>query len=244
MTATGNPLSKEEISALAARMFLDVDAVHFANDKPFIFTSGWASPVYMDCRKLISFPDVRREMVDLAISTIQRDIGLQTFDTIAGGETAGIPFAAWIADQLNLPMQYVRKKPRGFGRKAQIEGYLLEGQKVLLIDDLATDGRTKINFCTALRDAGGKVEHVFVLFYYDIFPQSEKFLDDIGVQLHALATWADILTIANDNTKYDNEVLAEVNDFLSDPIGWSRAQGGVAEERMLSQPYGGKPGIS
>ena len=244
MTTTDGPLSKEEISTLAARTFLDVDAVYFADDKPFIFTSGWASPVYIDCRKLISFPDARRAMVDLAVSTIERDIGLENFDTVAGGETAGIPLAAWIADRLNLPMQYVRKKPRGFGRKAQIEGHLLEGQRTLLIDDLATDGRSKRNFCTALREAGCEVEHIFVLFYYDIFPQSQKLLDDLGVQLHALATWADILAVANVNAKYENEVLEEVKDFLNDPIEWSRAHGGVAEERMLSQPYAGKPGVS
>src|SRR6266498_2356863 len=113
---------KKTIAELTAKMLLEVEAVRFMDDKPFIFTSGWASPVYIDCRKLISFPRVRRTLIDFAATTILREVGFETVDTVAGGETAGIPFAAWIADRLMLPMQYVRKKAKGFGRNAQIEG--------------------------------------------------------------------------------------------------------------------------
>ena len=100
--------------------------------------------------------------MDFAIHTIARDIGRGKIDAVAGGETAGIPFAAWVADRLNVPMQYVRKKPKGFGRGAQIEGQLIPGQRVLLVEDLATDGKSKVNFIKALRDADGKCDHCFV----------------------------------------------------------------------------------
>ena len=110
---------------------------------------------------------------------------------MAGGETAGIPFAAWVADRLNLPMQYVRKKPKGFGRGAQIEGKLDAGQRVLLVEDLATDGKSKVNFIKALREAGGKCDHCFVIFFYDIYPTSAKIFGDLGVTLHWLTTWKD-----------------------------------------------------
>ena len=113
---------KKTIAEQTAKMYLDVGAVRFMEDKPFIFTSGWASPVYNDSRWLISFPQVRSAMMDFAVTTIDRDIGRDKFDTVAGGETAGIAFAAWVAERLNLPMQYVRKKAKGFGRGAQIEG--------------------------------------------------------------------------------------------------------------------------
>ena len=115
---------KSFIADMTAKMMLEVKAVHFSQDKPFVFTSGWASPVYIDVRKLISYPRVRSALVDFAAATIVRDVGFEQFDTVAGGETAGIPYAAWIADRLSLPMQYVRKKPKGFGRGAQIEGEL------------------------------------------------------------------------------------------------------------------------
>ena len=143
--------SKEEMAELTAKMLLEVEAVRFMTDKPFIFTSGWASPVYTDCRRLISFPRVRRTLIDFAAATVMREAGFEAFDAVAGGETAGIPFAAWMADRLALPMLYVRKKPKGFGRNAQIEGHLVEGQRVLLVEDMTTDGRSKVNFCNALR---------------------------------------------------------------------------------------------
>jgi len=90
-----------------------------------------------------------------------RDVGFEQFDTGRGRRDRGHPYAAWIADRLSLPMQYVRKKPKGFGRGAQIEGHIEEGARTLLVEDLTTDGRSKVNFCKALRDAGAVVDHVF-----------------------------------------------------------------------------------
>src|SRR6266545_1860970 len=170
---------KKTIAELTAKMLLEVDAVRFMAEKPFIFTSGWASPVYTDCRRLISFPRVRQTLIDFGAATIMRDAGFEQFDSVAGGETAGIPFAAWMADKLGLPMQYVRKKAKGFGRNAQIEGHLSEGQRVLLVEDLTTDGRSKVNFCNALRQAGARCDHVLVFFFYDIYPESQKILGDL-----------------------------------------------------------------
>ncbi len=220
-------LDKKTIAELTAKMFLDVGAVRFMEDKPFIFTSGWASPVYNDCRWLISFPNVRNTLMDFAIASINRDIGRDKIDAVAGGETAGIPFAAWVADRLGLPMQYVRKKPKGFGRNAQIEGQVLDGERILLVEDMTTDGRSKVNFCKAIRDAGAKCEHCFVLFFYDIYPEGRKILADLGVTLHFLTTWWDILAVAKASGKFEPKMLAEVEKFMHDPAGWSKAHGGV-----------------
>src|SRR5262245_13957853 len=137
---------KKTIASLTARMLLEVEAVRFYAEKPFIFTSGLASPVYTDCRRPISFPRVRQSLMDFGASTLARDVGFEVFDAVAGGETAGIAYAAWMADRLMLPMQYVRKQPKGFGRNAQIEGEVKEGQRVLLVEDMTTDGGSKVNF--------------------------------------------------------------------------------------------------
>src|ERR1700758_2572950 len=137
--------SKEVMAELTAKMLLEVDAVRFMTDKPFIFTSGLASPVYTDCRRLISFPRVRASLIDFGASTLARDVGFEAFDAVAGGETAGIAFAAWMADKLGLPMQYVRKQAKGFGRNAQIEGEVKDAQRVLLVEDMTTDGGSKVN---------------------------------------------------------------------------------------------------
>jgi orotate phosphoribosyltransferase len=228
MTPASHFLDKKTIAELAARMYLDTGAVRFMTDKPFIFTSGWASPVYNDSRWLISFPDVRSTLMDFAVAAITRDIGRGQIDAVAGGETAGIPFAAWVADRLNLPMQYVRKKPKGFGRGAQIEGQLIPGQRVLLVEDLATDGRSKVNFVKALREADGKCDHCFVIFFYDIYPEGRKILGDLGVTLHALTTWRDVLAVAKTMNRFEPKMLAEVENFINDPAGWSKAHGGVA----------------
>ncbi|MFO1363474.1 MAG: orotate phosphoribosyltransferase [Burkholderiales bacterium] len=216
------------IAETTAKMLLEIDAVLFNAEKPFIFTSGWASPVYIDCRKIISYPRLRRTLVDFSGSTILRDVGFESIDTIVGGETAGIPFAAWIAEALMLPMQYVRKKPKGFGRNAQIEGHLPEGVRALLVEDLTTDGRSKINFCQALRAAGARVDHVFVIFYYSIFEESDRILADLDVKLHSLATWWDVLEVAKKYKYFDTRTLTEVEKFLHQPAEWSASHGGVA----------------
>src|SRR5262244_1269781 len=149
---------KAVVAELTAKMLLEVDAVRFMADKPFIYTSGWASPVYTDCRRLISFPRVRQQLIDFGVATLMREVGFEQFDGVAGGETAGIPFAAWMADRLMLPMHYVRKKPKGFGRNAQIEGQIVPGERVRLVVALPADGRSKVNCCKALVKAGVVVE--------------------------------------------------------------------------------------
>ena len=208
---------KEVIAELTAKMLIEVEAVRFSADEPFKFTSGWASPVYIDCRKLISYPRVRQTLMDFSASVIARDIGFESLDCVAGGETAGIPFAAWISDRLMLPMQYVRKKAKGFGRNAQIEGDFNDGARILLVEDLTTDGNSKIKFCEALREAGAVVDHTFVVFYYDIFPHTRASLDNIGLKMHSLATWWDVLKVAKEFNYFDKKSIGEVENFLNQP---------------------------
>jgi len=218
---------KTTIARETARMLIEVEAVRFSAGEPFIFTSGWASPVYIDCRRLISFPRVRQTLVDFAITTLYREVGYEAFDAVAGGETAGIPFAAWVSDRLMMPMQYVRKKPKGFGRNAQIEGDIKPGQRILLVEDLTTDGRSKVNFVNALRTAGAECEHCFVFFYYDIFAEAAGIIEEAGLKLHRLATWWDVLAQVKEMGTFPPEQVAEIESFLNNPHAWSKAHGGT-----------------
>lgn len=208
-----------------ARILLDIKAVNFRPAEPYIFTSGWASPVYIDCRKIISFLEERRRIIAMGADMLNA----ADYDQVAGGETAGIPYAAWMSEALDRPMLYVRKKPKGFGRNAQIEGDPMAGGRALLVEDLATDGASKVNFIDALANAEMTVEHVFVVFFYGIFPKALEGLEAKGVKLHYLATWWDVLDEARRGGDYDEDVLTQVEAFLGDPIAWSAAHGGRAE---------------
>ncbi|MBV8533955.1 MAG: orotate phosphoribosyltransferase [Alphaproteobacteria bacterium] len=221
-------MTPQEIAQTTARILIETKAVHFNPSKPYIFTSGWASPTYIDCRKLISFPRARQKLMDMAVETIERDVGFAAVDAVAGGETAGIPFAAWIADRLSAPMLYVRKKPKGFARNALIEGDVRPGSRVLLVEDLATDGKSKLHFIKGLRDAGCEVTDTFVLFHYGIFPETKESLGGAGVKLHALATWWHVLELAEAGKYFSAGDLAEVRRFLEHPADWSAAHGGAA----------------
>ncbi len=214
---------REEISRLTARMLLEIGAVNFNTRDPFTLASGLPSPSYIDCRKLISFPRIRSTLMDFLTVTVMRDAGFEAFDNIAGGETAGIPFAALVAERMGLPMTYVRKKPKGYGRNARIEGAMSEGQRVLLVEDLTTDGGSKLSFVDAIRQTGASCNHTAVIFYYGIFPETEKTLGDHGVSLHHLCTWWDVLAEARAAEAFDAETLAEVENFLNAPREWQEA---------------------
>lgn len=207
-----------------AKILLDTKSVLFSSGEPFVFTSGRKSPVYTDCRRLISFPEERTILMDLAANMIRENCG--DLDYVAGGETAGIPYAAFISERLELPMLYVRKKPKGFGRMAQIEGCMdEEGKRVILVEDLQTDGGSKKVFVDALREAGAVIEYAFVVFHYGIFPASEQNMKDMDISLNALATWWDVLEVAKRENYFDATTLEEVEFFLNDPEGWAAKNG-------------------
>lgn len=217
-----------EAARAVARILLEIEAVHIRPAEPFTLTSGYKSPVYVDCRKVISFPRARREIIRRCVEQIHQAVGYESFDAIAGGETAGIPYAAWIADAMGLPMLYVRKKPKGFGRGARIEGAWSDGDRVLLVEDLATDGKSKISFVDALREAGMSCRHAQVVFFYSAFKGGLSALDDAGVTLHSLATWVDVLAAGRDAGLLSPADAAEVESFLADPAAWSAARGGAS----------------
>lgn len=212
------------IAQLTARMLVDIKAVHFNAETPFVHSNGKEAPTYVDCRKLISFPRIRSTLMDFLTCTVFRNAGLEAFDNVAGGETAGIPFAAFVAERMALPMTYVRKKPKGYGRDAQIEGQMNEGDRVLLIEDLTTDGGSKLKFVDAIRKTGATCGHTAVIFYYGIFEDTVPNLRAHGVELHYLCTWWDVLAEARRAGDFDAATLDSVERFLKDPEAWRAAR--------------------
>lgn len=223
----GRSWTPKEMAQETAKILLDTKSILFNATQPFTYTSGRVGPVYIDCRRLISFPAARDRLMNYGAHMLRSQIKNDPIDLIAGGETAGIPYAAMLAERLSVPMLYVRKKPKGFGRMAQIEGHMArDGEHVVLVEDLQTDGGSKKVFVDALRQAGATVKHAFVIFHYGIFAASEKNMKDMGITLHALTTWWDALAVARAEKYFDEETLSSVESFLKDPVGWSVKHGG------------------
>ena len=160
--------------------------------------------------------------MDMGAEILREKVGMSNMDFLAGGETAGIPYAAFLSDRLNKPMLYVRKKPKGFGRMAQIEGCMdMDSPKVVLVEDLQTDGGSKKVFIDAIRAANAKVEHGFVIFHYGIFQQSIDNMNTLGMTLHYLTDWWHVLAVARELRYFDDETLASVESFLNAPDTWA-----------------------
>jgi orotate phosphoribosyltransferase len=218
-------VTTDEIGTATARLLLDAGAVHVSREHPYVLAAGWASPVYVDCRLLIGEPRFRREAVKLAAAAVNTLIKPGSFDAIAGAETAGIPFASWLADTFDVPLRYVRKRPLGIGHNAQVEGGSVEALRVLLVDDLTTDATSKVSFAGGLRQAGATITDVLTIFYHSAFPGADDRLARAGIVLHSLATWDDILR-APPADRFTTADRRCIEDFLAAPMAWSMRHGG------------------
>ena len=206
-----------------AKILVDIKSVNFSFKNYFTLTSGLKSPVYVDCRKIISFTKERDFIINKSIQYLEnKEINN---DLIAGGETAGIPYAAFISQKLKKPMIYIRKQPKGFGINKQIEGQFEKNQSTLLVEDLATDGGSKITFVNAIREAGLVVKDIFVIFYYDIFDFKKSELAKLDVKIHSLCTWKNIVAYLEKNNVYTQFEIRSLKEFLDDPTTWRERNG-------------------
>ena len=131
-----------------AEILINIESVKFSFDQPYTLTSGKKSPVYVDCRKIISYTKERNKVLDYAEQYIKQNN--LSFEILAGGETAGIPYAAFLAERLQKPMIYIRKKPKGFGKNQQIEGNFKYGQKSILIEDIRLSNKNRYTAITKI----------------------------------------------------------------------------------------------
>lgn len=220
-----------EVSKKVAEMLLLTESIAVYKDKPFVFVSGRISPVYIDCRKLLSFAAEREFIVTALAQKAQAEIGLDNIDVVAGGETAGIPYASFVSHLIKKPMIYIRKQPKGYGGTKQIEGILEAGKRVLLVEDLITDGLSKLRFNIGIRGAGAKMTHCLCIFDY----ASERLNQHEGrdnlakndIQLHVLADWDDVLDTGTSKNYFTEEQKSQIIEFLKDPENWGRKMGFV-----------------
>jgi len=212
-----------------AELLLTTEAIQVYKDRPFVFVSGRVSPVYIDCRRLLSFPEPRDEIVEALAQIARRDIGLDAMDVVAGGETAGIPYAAFVSHFLRKPMIYIRKNPKGYGQSNQIEGILEAGQRVTLVEDLVTDGFSKLRFNIGVRAQQARITQCLCVFGYSSdtlgLNEGKKNLADHDIELHTLCNWDDILSTGQQKDYFTDEGREQIIDFLKDPGNWGRRMG-------------------
>ena len=203
----------KNISEKAAEILIDLKCINFSPKKQFKLTSGKKSPVYCDCRRIISFPKERKKLINLGISKLKEKPNFNKISNIAGGESAGIPFAAFIAQKLNLPMTYIRKEKKQFGKSCQIEGLLKKEDNVLLAEDLMTDGGSKLRFLDAIHKLGAKISGIFVIFNYGIIKDYYIFKKK-KIEVIFLTEWSNILSVAFRKKLLTNEEVGIINSFL------------------------------
>jgi orotate phosphoribosyltransferase len=224
-------IAMSEVSHRVAEILLSTESIAVYKDKPFVFVSGRISPVYIDCRKLLSFAADREYIVNALAKEAEVNIGVDKFDVVAGGETAGIPYASFVSHLLKKPMIYIRKQPKGYGGTKQIEGILEPGKRVMLVEDLITDGLSKLRFNIGIRGAGARMTHCLCVFDYasDRLNQHEGKLNlaKNDIELHVLANWDDVLDTGLSKSYFSQESSQQIIDFLQDPENWGRKMGFV-----------------
>lgn len=209
-------------SETVAKILLELKAVSLNVKKPFRYSSGVLSPIYTDCRILMSYPNERKQIRDIYIEEIKKS-GVN-FDVIAGTATAGIPHAAWVAEALNLPMIYVRGKAKDHGKGNRIEGIVKTGQVIAVIEDLISTGESSIETAKAIRESDGKVDYIFSIMTYGMEKALQNF-EINNLKLISMTNLHDLLIEAEKLGYIENGDKAAVSEWIKDPPLWGKKMG-------------------
>jgi len=207
-----------------AKLLLSIHAMTFRFDPPYVYTTGLKAPVYLDNRLVMSYPDVRKQIIDYYIEAIEEKIGIKNIDVVSATATAAIPQGAWVADRLNLPMVYVRPTTKTYGKGGKVEGHLEKGSRVVIIEDHITTAESVVNNAESIREIGGEVKYCIATTTYD----TQKSIDNLqshNVTLFPLTTGKIIIETAFKEGKLSREQKNSVDLWFSDPPNWARKVG-------------------
>ncbi len=196
---------------------LKTEAVCLRPHNPFTWASGIRSPIYCDNRILLSYPKAREEVISAFCKLIQKK--KIRYDLIAGIATAGIPWAAMLADRLKKPLIYVRSSPKGHGKGNQVEGCLKKGNRVLVIEDLVSTGGSSLAAIQAIRKGGGRVQDCLALFSYG-FRISQEAFQKSHCSLYTLTDLSSLLKFAEEKKKITPSEKAIIERFILNPTSW------------------------
>lgn len=206
-------------ASIFAEKLLQIEAVKVRPNEPFTWASGWKSPIYCDNRKTLSHPHVR-DFVKSELANIVLD-HFGDAEVIAGVATAGIPHGALAADLLRLPMIYVRSKPKEHGMGNQIEGVVQAGQKVVVIEDLVSTGKSSLEAVAAIRAAGAEVIGMCALFTYG-FAQADEAFAKAGVPLVTISNYASLIQLLENQQKITSAEATLLNSWREQPDAWGK----------------------
>ncbi len=209
----------DNASHVTARALLDAGAFLIRPEAPFRLTSGLLAPIYINCRLILGHAQARAEIAN----ALAEDVAKRGGEIIAGGVTAGVPFATLVADRLGLPLVYVRPQPKSHGTGVQIEGSEVKGRNVVLVEDLITSATSIVLFTNALRVAGATVDHASVVFAR-MTEAAQPALDELGLSLSVLCDMETLLAMAQEQGVAPVAAIAEVRAYLNDAEGWSASR--------------------
>lgn len=212
-------MQKEHVKEEVANILLKVKAVLLKPNEPFTWASGIKSPIYCDNRVTLSYPQEREEIVSFYLNAI-KESGAE-FDVVAGTATAGIPWAAWIADELKKPLVYVRAKKKDHGAGKLIEGNLKKGQKVIIIEDLISTGGSSISAVNTVRDEGGVVQYCFAIFTYE-FKKAENAFKEGNCKLVTLSNFSSLINEAVKGKYMKEDEKKSVSEWSKNPDAWGK----------------------
>lgn len=201
-----------------AQYLLEIEAIKLRPDAPFKWSSGWNSPIYCDNRLTLSYPKIRTYIKNALVEAIKADFA--GVEAIAGVATAGIPQGALVADMLDLPFLYVRSSPKGHGMENLIEGKVVPGQKVVLVEDLISTGGSSLKVAASLRNAGFEVLGMAAIFTYG-FEEADKNFREANVKLRCLSNYDKMLRVALDQQYIKPEMLNSLSEWRKNPATWS-----------------------
>jgi len=210
---------QDQTAAKIASMLLQIEAIKLSVNKPFTWASGWKSPIYCDNRLSLSYPDVRRAVKEGLVAAIKENYF--TAEVIAGVATAGIPQAALVAEALDLPMIYVRSKPKAHGMENLIEGRIVKAQRVVVVEDLVSTGSSSLRAVTALRDRGFNVIGMVSVFNYGFDVASKNFYD-ADTSLICLSDYSHLLRYAVEKKYITQAELISLKAWRVDPANWKK----------------------
>lgn len=207
-----------------AKMLLDIKAVKVNVSPPFTWNTGLLTPIYCDNRLLISYPTERSLVVKGFKDLIDRNH--LEFDVLAGTATAGIPWAAFLANELNKPMVYVRAQPKDYGATKQVEGFMKKGAKVLIVEDLISTGRSSLTSAMAcMREYDANVASILAIFDYQMKRAEQSFAKS-GIKLFSLSNFSTLVKVAAEQKYLDEEEKQNALSWGADPEAWHKDHGG------------------